>query len=128
MSMSTSMYSTFISIASFPPLFLAWNINHDFDLGHKHEIGSDFKLLSLSSLLSSKWGPTPASFHLFLSFQTQITIFTANNYVKKCPSSMRCWDSNSQHFVHESPLIITRPGLLQEKISKHFFHNTRLIQ
>ena len=28
----------------------------------------------------------------------------------KCPSSIRCWDSNSQPSEHESPPITTRPG------------------
>ena len=32
-------------------------------------------------------------------------------YVKICPSSIRCWDSNPQPSRHESPPIITRPGL-----------------
>ena len=49
-------------------------------------------------------------FHLFLYFQTNITIFTTNN-VKKCPSSIWCWDSNPQPSGHESPPITTRPGL-----------------
>ena len=51
-------------------------------------------------------------FRLFLSLQTHITNFTTNTYVKKCPSSIRCWDSNSWPLEHESPPITTRPGLL----------------
>ena len=31
--------------------------------------------------------------------------------MKKCPSSIWCWDSNSWPLEHESPPIITRPGL-----------------
>ena len=57
-----------------------------------------------------KNGPTPASFHLFSSFQTHITIFTTNK-CEKCPSSIWCWDSNSQPLEHEFPPITTRPGL-----------------
>ena len=34
--------------------------------------------------------------------------------VKKCPSSIRCWDLNSRPLEHESPLITTRPGLLHK--------------
>ena len=49
--------------------------------------------------------------HLFSSFQTNITNFTTNMYVKKCPSSIRCWDSNSRPLEHEPPPITTRPGL-----------------
>ena len=29
--------------------------------------------------------------------------------VKKCPSGILCWDSNSQHLAHESSPIITKP-------------------
>ena len=50
-------------------------------------------------------------YHIFLSFQTHITNFTTNRYVKKCPSSIWCQDSNSRHLEDESPLITTRPGL-----------------
>ena len=32
-------------------------------------------------------------------------------YVKKCPSSIRCQDSNSRPLEHEPPPITTRPGL-----------------
>ena len=35
--------------------------------------------------------------------------------VKKCPSSLRCWDSNSHPLESESPPITTRPGLLFRK-------------
>ena len=49
-------------------------------------------------------------FNLFSSFQTQFTIFTTNKF-EKCPSSIRCWDSNSRSLEHESPPITTRPGL-----------------
>ena len=51
-------------------------------------------------------------FHLFLSFQTHITNFTTNMYVKKFPSSIWCKDSNLQPLEHESPPITTRLGLL----------------
>ena len=49
-------------------------------------------------------------FCLFSSFQTNITIFTTIN-VKKCPSSIRCWDLNPQPSEHESPPITTRQVL-----------------
>ena len=49
--------------------------------------------------------------HLFLSFQTHITILQQIN-VKECPSSMQCWDSNSRPSEPESPPTTTRPGLL----------------
>ena len=50
-------------------------------------------------------------FYLFSSFQTNVTIFTAN-ICEKCPSSIWCCDSNPQSSENESPPITTRPGLL----------------
>ena len=53
-------------------------------------------------------------FYLFSSFQTHIiTIFTTNKR-EKCPSSIRCRDSNSRPLEHESSPITTRPGLQGE--------------
>ena len=43
------------------------------------------------------------------SFQTSNTYFTTNQ-CEKCPSSIRCRDSNPQPFEHESSPITTRPG------------------
>ena len=50
-------------------------------------------------------------FNLFWSFQTHINFFTTNRYVKKCPSSTWCQDSNSRPLKLESPPITARPGL-----------------
>ena len=58
-------------------------------------------------------------FHLFSSFQTQITIFISNK-CEKCPSIMWCQDSNSQLLAHESPPITTRPGLPPILLDLHF--------
>ena len=50
-------------------------------------------------------GPFPAS-------SSFIFVFSNKHYnVKKCPSSIRWWDSNTQPSVHESPPITTKPGL-----------------
>ena len=57
-----------------------------------------------------KMGLPRPLFHLFLSFQTQITTLQQIN-VQNCPSSIQCQDSNSQPLEHESPPITTRPGL-----------------
>ena len=57
-------------------------------------------------------------FHLFLSFQTHITIFTSNK-CEKSSSSIWCRDSNSRPLDHESPPITTRPGLPLK--SRHLF-------
>ena len=57
-------------------------------------------------------GPSSASFCLFLSFQTNITILTTNQCEKVlCPSSIWHQDSNPQPSEHESPPITTRPAL-----------------
>ena len=58
-----------------------------------------------------KMGQPRPLFNLFLSFQTHITNFATNRYVKKYPSSIHCWDSNAQPLEHESTPITTRPGL-----------------
>ena len=58
----------------------------------------------------NKWANPSLFFYLFSSFQTHITNFTTNIYVKQCPSSLRCWDSNPRPSEHESPPITTRPG------------------
>ena len=56
-----------------------------------------------------KMGHPRPLFHLFLSFQTNTTIFTCEKY----PSSIGCWDSNPQPLLNESTPITTRPGLHQ---------------
>ena len=53
--------------------------------------------------------PRPLFRFLFLSFQTNIIIFTA--YIcEKCPSSILCWDSNPQPSDHESSPITIITG------------------
>ena len=49
-------------------------------------------------------------FRLFRSFQTNINTILQQINVKKCPSSIRRWDSNPQPSDRESPSIITRAG------------------
>ena len=49
-------------------------------------------------------------FHLFSSFATTVQFLQQIN-VKKCSSSIQCWDSNPLPLEHESPPITTRPGL-----------------
>ena len=50
-------------------------------------------------------------FCLFLSFQTNITIFKTKKCVNVHPVYLHCWDKNPQPSDHESPPITTRPGL-----------------
>ena len=73
-------------------------------------------LQSFFFFFKKKMGQPRPLIHLFSSFQTNITNFTTNMYVKKCPSSIRCWDSNSRPLEHEPPPITTRPGLPPVKI------------
>ena len=64
--------------------------------------------------LEKQWA-NPGLFFFFFVFSN----FTTNMYVKKCPSSIWCWDSNSRPLEHESP-ITTRPGLPpREKMLPH---------
>ena len=64
------------------------------------------------SFTFKKNGPTPASFIVdFRSFQTNIIKKFTTNISEKCPSSIRCRDSNPWPPEHESPPITTRPGL-----------------
>ena len=53
--------------------------------------------------------PCPASFSFIFVFSNN-TFFTTNKSVK-CPSSLRCWDSNPQPSEWKSPPITTGPGL-----------------
>ena len=52
--------------------------------------------------------------HLFSVFSKQ-TIQILQLNVKKCPSSIRRWDSNTQPSDYEPPPLTTRPGLSPAK-------------
>ena len=58
-----------------------------------------------------KWAIPGLFFVYFRSFQTNINTILQQINVKKCPSSIRRWDSNPWPSDHESPPINTRPGL-----------------
>ena len=47
---------------------------------------------------------------IFCLFEQIIQILQQIN-MNKCPSSIQCWDSNSQPLKHKSSPITTRPGL-----------------
>ena len=68
-------------------------------------------LVGHSTLFFFKWTIPGLFVDLFLSFQTNITFWQQTN-VRKCPSSIRCWDSNPRPLEHESLRVTTRPGLL----------------
>ena len=58
-----------------------------------------------------KIGPTPASFLFIFGLFKQTIQFLQQINVKKCPSSIRRWDSNPRPLERESTPITTRPGL-----------------
>ena len=73
-----------------------------------------------------KWANPGLFFIYFRSFQTKITILQ-QIYVKKCPSSIRCRDSNPRPMERESIPITTRPGLPPHEVMKLKRYLTRLI-
>ena len=103
-----------------------------FHLCFEHENNLDF--FSLKVLLKN--GPTPASFSFIFGLSNKHYKFLQQIYVKKCPSSIWCWDSNPRPSGHESPPITTRPGLppsliLQQFIltmCKKIFYSSNLIK
>ena len=79
-----------------------------------------YSVIKVNIFVSTEWtislvdlprGHPRPLFHLFSSFQTNITIFTTNICEKMSwPSSIRHWDSNPRPSEHEFPPITTRPG------------------
>ena len=61
-------------------------------------------------------GPTTDSFSFIFGLFKQTVQFLQQIYVKKCPSSIWCRDSNSQPSEREYPPITTRPGLPPSKL------------
>ena len=68
------------------------------------------KFKSVPTLLFLKMGQPRPLFHLFRLFKNTLK-FLQLIIVKKCPTNIRCQDSNSRPLEHESPPITTRPGL-----------------
>ena len=65
----------------------------------------------------------------FCVFKHTLQFFQQIN-VKKCPSSLRCWDSNSQPLEHESPSITTRPrppAMASPHLCLMFLHRHRVL-
>ena len=63
------------------------------------------QLLRKKLVFFKKMGQSRSFFHLFSSFQANIT-FSKTNICEK--NSIQCWDSISRHSGHESPPITTR--------------------
>ena len=89
--------------------------------------------LSIVIVFSFKWvpryvkfflknGPIPASFSFIFVFSNKLQCLQ-QIYVKKCPSSIWCSDSNPRPSGNESPPIITWPGLLPSlcKVYQEYF-------
>ena len=68
------------------------------------------KSIRQQNMFFIKMGHSRPLFVYFQPFQTNITILQ-QIYVKKCPSSIWCRDSNSQPLEHKSSPITARPGL-----------------
>ena len=69
------------------------------------------RMNDLFPFLKKRNVPTPASFEFIFVFSNTLQIIQQITYVKKCPSSIWCQDSNSRPLEHDSPPITTRPGL-----------------
>ena len=80
-------------------------------ISHFCVLHGQISCLGMFATFILKMGQSRPLFHLFLSFQTHITNFATYNYVKNCPFSIWCWDSNSRPLERESPPVTTRPGL-----------------
>ena len=76
----------------------------------QHQPASLFVYLLVCLAFFKKWA-NPSLFFIYFRLLKHITNFTTNTYVKKCPSSIQCQDSNSQPLEHEPPPITTIPGL-----------------
>ena len=70
------------------------------------------------NLFFLKNGPSRPLFHLFLYFQTNITIFTTKIYVKNFHPVYGAGIPTHDLQDHESPPITTRPGLRPQFIQK----------
>ena len=66
-----------------------------------------------------KWANTCLFFIYFRPFKHTLQFLQQIN-VKKCPSSIRCRDLNSQLLECESPPLTTRPGLLPSCYARIF--------
>ena len=62
-----------------------------------------------------KWA-NPGLFFIYFRLFKHTLQFLQQINVKKCPSSIRYWDSNPWPFGHESPPITTRPVCLIESV------------
>ena len=102
---STTFAGTIVTFQKYPTL-----VTLLVSLVRRGRISSIFKSLHL--FFKNMGQPRPL-FHLFSSFQINITIFLifTTNKCEKFPSSIWCRDWNSQPLAHESPTITTKTGL-----------------
>ena len=75
----------------------------------------------------NKWAIPGLFFVYFHLFHKQTIKFLQQINVKKCPSSIWCWDWNRQPWHNESHPITTRPGLVfcLSIVSFHFKVTTK---
>ena len=80
---------------------------------------------SAQGFFKKKWAnPGRPFYHFFWSLQTNIITIFATCICEKCPSDIRCRDSNPQPLENESPPITTTPGLppTQDNFSGSRYH------
>ena len=65
-------------------------------------------------------------FNLFSVFSNKHYNFFKTNICDKCPSSIRCWDSNPRPSGCESPPITTRPELPSKTFILFIFNSDHL--
>ena len=68
--------------------------------------------IKLISLQVFKKLANPGVFLIYFRLLKHLLQFLTTNKCEKCPSIIRCQDSNSQPLEHESPPITTRPPRL----------------
>ena len=95
---------------------ITWLVNRNKILTRLHtislpQVSSSLLSSELLKKIVDKNGPNPASFSLIFGLFKQTLQFLQQIYVKKCPSSIWCWDSNPWPSECESIPITTTPGL-----------------
>ena len=105
----------------FPPVFWQRLYNYEATSGSKliaeviyfdwRQYCSLHSFMHFTILVFIKWADRGLFLIYFRLFKHTLNLFLQQIHVSKCPSSIWCRDWNSRPLEHESPPIITRPGL-----------------
>ena len=91
---------------------LKTTLDFDFEKDFQKIMTSSFANQKTSTTIYFLNGPNPASLSFIFGLFKQTSLqFIQQIYMKKCPSSIHCWESNPQPSEKESLSITTRPGL-----------------